>query len=335
MAGSGLPVEQRELCGVFLTRLNGVETLKTGFWWKSSSSTTFWSTFIQHEVKNSDATSWKLLKLKCEMNKSFCCSSSPMLAVSRLTSGYEAWMFFFHLFFIVITQLKPVAFSSLSFHTEIWVLFCKRLAVTVNGTSNISLSAGGSTSSQFILKSRRVADFAPSAAARFSVMMSISHNGWAHNPIQGWWAASLRRQLGVNSEVEYSCHWSRAWKSLETAASAVVKARWRQLPKRVLGTRSDSPSNYCRYALGQPERLSALFGHSALAAADAAALLLAIGWLANHDGRPCRPEASEEGPSQLGDSGTSSLLSPACLWLCNVAFGWPMREIILMFSSRT
>lgn len=45
--------------------------------------------------------------------------------------------------------------------------------------------------------------------------MGISHNGWAHTPIQGWWALALWRQLGENSEVEYSCHWARAWKSLE------------------------------------------------------------------------------------------------------------------------
>lgn len=49
--------------------------------------------------------------------------------------------------------------------------------------------------------------------------MGISHNGWAHKPIQGWWAPSLRRQLGVNSEVEYSCHWSRAWNHLERSKS--------------------------------------------------------------------------------------------------------------------
>lgn len=46
----------------------------------------------------------------------------------------------------------------------------------------------------------------------------------------------------------------------------------------MLVTRSDSPSNYCRCALGQLERLSALFGPSALVAADAATLLLAIRW---------------------------------------------------------
>lgn len=57
------------------------------------------------------------------------------------------------------------------------------------------------------------------------------------------------------------------------ATATITKAR-----RRVLGTRSDSPSNYCQFALGQRERLSALFGPSALVAANAAVLLLAIQW---------------------------------------------------------
>lgn len=56
--------------------------------------------------------------------------------------------------------------------------------------------------------------FRPSTLVHSS-MMGISYNGWAHTPIQGWWALALRRQLGVNSEVEYSCHWARGLESLE------------------------------------------------------------------------------------------------------------------------
>lgn len=102
--------------------------------------------------------------------------------------------------------------------------------------------------------------------------------------------------------------------------ATITKAR-----RRVLGRRSDSPSNYCQYALGQRERLSVPFGSSALVAADAPARLLAIRWPIVR-GVHVAQEPWERYPHNWAtveppDFCSSSLLSPVQMWVCNVAFG--------------
>lgn len=86
--------------------------------------------------------------------------------------------------------------------------------------------------------------FKSSASPRFSVM-GISHDGWAHKPIQGWWALNLRRQLGENSEVEYSCHWARPGNHLKCSewCCRAVMVTITKLRRHGSEIRSASPYN--------------------------------------------------------------------------------------------